>query len=222
MAKDTELVSWGVFFTGIQWFRKSLSTRFYRPSYLLLWIHRDNWSFFRKKTQQVTSRCQCWQAAVASKPIFSMKKIKTESWAQIWCSREAKQGGVNTAVPGVHQATPGSVTSDKLSSLHSCFSWFQLHKLAAGLALLSGHSALSSVLEAVTGKTVLELCCYCSERVLPLSSLTILVSCMSSIGACEYKNKQVFLNIHPYFTNWEGLKELCPAPQLTQELLIVI
>lgn len=30
-------------------FRKSLSTRFYRPSYLLLWIHRDNWSFFRKK-----------------------------------------------------------------------------------------------------------------------------------------------------------------------------
>lgn len=39
-------------------------------------------------------------------------------------------------------ATPGSVTSG-----NSCFSWVKLHKPAAGLALLSGHSPLSSILE---------------------------------------------------------------------------
>lgn len=40
----------------------------------------------------------------------------------------------------------------------------------------------------------------------------------------RYTDKQVFLSINPYFINSEGavLKELCPPPQLTQELLITI
>lgn len=62
------------FFHCIQGFRNSLSTKFYRPSYLLLWIHRDNWSFFRKKPNRRPAGVNADKQLLPPKPSSQWKR----------------------------------------------------------------------------------------------------------------------------------------------------
>lgn len=135
-----------------------------------------------------------------------MEEIKTKSWAQPWFSWEAWQGEHCSPMCAI----PGSVTSGKLYSLPSCFSWVKLHKPAAGLALLSGHSPQSSVLEGNWEKSAGAVLTLLREGFAFVFS-DISVSCMSLIGTCECTKPQVFLNINPYFINSEGLKGTVPS-----------